>query len=932
MGRETYAHLLARSDARVRRTTPVLRALLASALVVSLASPASGLVDAPVDGDEAIVLRPDYVPEFDVEVGASGEEYVAGEVIVKFKSGILPETSHGVHVLLGTAAVEPLGAVRGLELARLASGKDVAATVRAYEAMPEVEYAQPNYISRVAAVPNDSMFPMQWGLHNTGQTGGTADADIDAPEAWDVTTGSSDVVIAVVDTGIDRYHPELLGNLWVNPNEILNGLDDDANGYVDDINGADPYYSDGDPQDINGHGTHVAGIIGAQGANAKGTAGTEWDVSLMAVNAGGRYGVFMTSIILRAFSYVKSTDARIINCSFSGSVYQPAIYQAIQEMPDRLFVCAAGNSGQDLEVTKSYPAGYDLPNILSVGSSDANDARSTFSNYGATSVDLFAPGDSVVSTWRCALRRIVAPDATVNTIFYDDFTNLDAWSQTGDHPWVVDTSQFASPSSSAGNIEYGDSQTTTLTVTSPIDISTADFPGMRFKVKIDSATGDSFSWGYYHAETGRYYSYGSVSGGNGEFQELAGTLGMFVGHDDIHPWVRFTTDGATNSADGYGGVWVDDMEVFDIDLGPSGWLWDYGAWVGAYAYRNGTSMSAPHATGVAGLLLARNPTLTSLELKQAIMDGVDTPPTLAGLCVTGGRLNAYGAIVAANRPPGVVEDAFTTPEDTSAAFNVLANDADAEGDPMAAEITRGVSVGTLALSPAGDAKYTPPPNWSGATSFAYRAFDGFAYSESVNATITVTPVNDAPVALGDSYGTIAGGRLAVPSNAGVLGNDTDIDSPALSALLVAPPAHGTLSLDADGGFTYVPAPGFSGIDTFSYAAHDGVVASAPVQVTIRVFALRVSASSTGAAEDDASAAQEATSAGLPPAPATGSDEESASPDDVERTTGERDGRGGYADLLPCGVASAVALLFGLGLAFKRRRKRPDASDTRPFVA
>lgn len=920
VNRETDAHLPARSDARVRRVTSAFRALLVGALLVSLASPASGFADTPVEGDEAIVLRPGHLPEFEVEAGSSGEEYVAGEVIVKFKSGTSPLASRHAHGLLGSVPSERFDGVRGLELARVASGRDVLATVRAYEAMPEVEYAQPNYVSRIAATPDDAMFPMQWGLNNTGQTGGTADADIDAPEAWDLTTGRNDVVIAVVDTGIDRYHPELANNLWVNPNEILNGLDDDGNGYVDDINGADPYNRDGDPQDAHGHGTHVAGIIGAQGGNTKGTTGTDWDVSLMAVNAGGPYGIFVTSVVLRALSYVKNTDARIVNCSFAGSTYNTAIYQAIQEMPDRLFVCAAGNNSRDIDVTNSYPAGYDLPNILSVGSSDANDARATSSNYGAAGVDLFAPGDSVVSTWLCPLRRIVAPDATVNTLFYDDFTDLDAWSQVGDHPWVVDSGQFASPPSSAGNIEYGDNQTTTLVTAAPVDISAADYPGMRFRVKVDSAVGDVFAWGFYHA--GTYYRYGSVSGKNGEFQEVAGTLGMFVGHNDVHPWVRFTTDGATNSADGYGGVWVDDMEVFDLDPGLSGRLWDYGAWVGTYAFLSGTSMAAPHATGAAGLLLARNPALTNLELKQAMMNGVDTPAALAGLSITDGRLNAYGALVAADRAPTVVEDAFTTPEDTGAAFNVLANDTDIEGDSITVEITRGVSIGTLTLSAAGDAAYVPPPDWNGTTSFAYRAFDGLAYSGSVNATIGVTPVNDAPVAIGDSYGTIAGGRLTVSPTAGVLGNDTDIDSSALTALLVASPKHGRLTMRADGSFTYIPYSGFSGTETFSYAAHDGIAASAPVTVSIRVAAWSVFAP---ASADAAAVAQETTSAGPPPASATASDEESAVTGNVERPAAEKGEATGGAGILLCGVALVVLLLLALGLwlAFRRRRKRPE---------
>ena len=178
----------------------------------------------------------------------------------------------------------------GLELLRLAPGESVRAAAAEFEADPEVLYAEPNFYYELDAVPNDPRFPELWGLHNTGQlvngVFGTADADIDAPEAWNTTTGSASVAVAVVDSGIAYNHPDLAANIWSNPGEIAgNGIDDDRNGRIDDVRGWDFVDSDNSPRDLTGHGTHVAGTIGARGNNGEGVAGVNWNSSLMPVRA-----------------------------------------------------------------------------------------------------------------------------------------------------------------------------------------------------------------------------------------------------------------------------------------------------------------------------------------------------------------------------------------------------------------------------------------------------------------------------------------------------------------------------------------------------------------------------------------------------------------------------------------------------------------------
>jgi len=304
------------------------------------------------------------------------------------------------HERLGILVVRP----------RMAVGAAVESLLRS----GTVAYAEPDYRLRTSAVPGDPQFGQQWGLHNIGQevpagSGryGTSDADIDGVEAWDVQRVAPGVVVAVVDSGVDYRHPDLALNMWVNPGEVAgNGIDDDGNGWVDDVHGVDACDQDGDPDDDNGHGTHVAGIVGARGDNGVGVTGVAWRTKIMALKFLCADGQGFTSDAAAVIDYalaMKETygyTRMIVNASWQGSEDSSALSWALYraEKAGVLIVAAAGDEGRDTDVMPSYPSGHGYLNILSVGASDLDDAPAAFSNHGCGAVDFYAPGIDILST------------------------------------------------------------------------------------------------------------------------------------------------------------------------------------------------------------------------------------------------------------------------------------------------------------------------------------------------------------------------------------------------------------------------------------------------------------------------------------------------------------------------------------------------------
>ncbi len=607
--------------------TGAFRLVRAGAFVGSKEKPPAGSQAATGVAGKKVTAQRASIPETNtsspdgnpptVKVDSRGRPlYKAGEILVQFTKEATKEQIRSLHARLGSRVLDRIDS-RRLEKIAVAEGMSETEAVTRYLASDIVKSAERHALRYPMAEPNDPLFSQQWGL-----------MQISAPAGWEFTTGDSNLVVAVIDSGVDYTHPDLDDNIWINPGETNNdGKDNDQNGYVDDYYGWDfagaasesiPDDADADPSDsaASGHGTHVAGIIAAAGDNGEGVCGTAWQLSIMPLKVKADDSEFFESFhVIEALDYARQNGARIVNCSFGGEASSPQERNAFSNLVSAgiLAVCAAGNEGVDLDAAGNdlYPAKYDLENILTVAAGTQSDALAYFSNRGLTSVDVLAPGVSIKST---------VPD--------DAFTEASVTS--GGSTFDAIGMQYAGttgPTGVSGTLyDCGKGYEDEM----PVGVS-------GFIALVERGDRDQVPFTFAEKVTN---------------SKNAGAAAVVIYNDKVDDLDQ--NGGTLGSADG----WIPAVSVPQAyGLALKNFLGQTATVINrvpdsAYAYLQGTSMAAPFVSGLAGLLWSKDPTLTVAQVKSAILNTVDKIPALEGKLVSGGRINAQGALCSVDPAAG----------------------------------------------------------------------------------------------------------------------------------------------------------------------------------------------------------------------------------------------------------------------------------------
>ena len=530
--------------------------------------------------------------------------------------------------------------------------------LEAFRDHPDVAVAEPDYIITVDALPDDTAFDQLWALDNTGQTvdeeTGAADADIDAPEAWDRLTGAeSQVIVAVIDTGVDYTHPDIADNMWVNRQESEGaaGVDDDDNGYVDDIYGIDTCNGDGDPYDDHYHGTHVAGTIAAVSDNAEGIAGITWNrAKIMALKFLSASGSGATSDAVECIDYLLAMKQRpennivVMNASWGSTSASQTLKAALETAAEAgiILSAAAGNDTNDCDGDlKHYPSSLDVENVISVAATNPNDRLANFSNYGASEVDLAAPGVNILSTIPGGGYSPIATDPFYDSmeegvIYWDPELTDGDWAISDEIAFDGDMAWSDSP---GGDYAYGELgvELNYSLVSLPIDLSgQVDDNGdpkdlmLGFWLSKDLLP-DATACGKHDT------LYAEVSGDDGATWT---TLAAHTGSDPdwksyayaIPPdlltgafRIRFRMDIWPNGASD--GVYIDEIGIGEANA------------MGAFKFANGTSMAAPHVSGAVALMAALYPDEDMNTRISRLLSGGDRLESLKGALATDARLN-----------------------------------------------------------------------------------------------------------------------------------------------------------------------------------------------------------------------------------------------------------------------------------------------------
>jgi len=505
----------------------------------------------------------------------------------------------------------------------------------------------PNIVKHLEdTLPVDPQFSSQWCHENTDNPY----ADMDSPKAWDITTGSVDVVVALIDSGVDYTHPDLAANIWTNPWEIAdNGIDDDGNGYIDDIHGIDSGDGDSDPLDYDGHGTHVAGIMGAPGDNGIGVAGINWQVGIMVLKGFEEASDGMdTTMEIEAIDYILAMKARgvnvvAVNASYGFTGEEDEVEkEAIEALGEAgiLFMAAAGNDSADNDNSYygHYPSSYDLDNIVSVAAGDADGQLADFSNYGAVGVDLAAPGDTILST---VMSDYVYTPVS-GDLFFDDMEN-GAGNWTAEDTWAITEEQSDSPSHAWSDSPDGRYDTyQDMALTGPVidlsQASTALALGFSIRHELEEAGAS----GYFDSLQVWYLAPPETDDDDPAWEKIGSLAGSsddkWVGYSAVIPkrffWEGFRFRFVLHSD--YS-IQKDGVYIDDVGIGMPETIYPY-------AYYSGTSMASPQVTGAAGLVAAAFPDLGATDIKARLLDGTQPMADLDGDVATGGMLNLAGAL------------------------------------------------------------------------------------------------------------------------------------------------------------------------------------------------------------------------------------------------------------------------------------------------
>ena len=344
---------------------------------------------------------------FSYSAFAGNSEVIPGEYLVKFKHSYIKELANSSVAKKLNIQIIHQTSIPDVFLIKNKNVENQEVTISRLKADVNVQIVEPNYIYKINRTPNDPELGKLWGLINSGQNDskkniGLAGVDIGAEKAWDIQTGNQELIVAVIDTGVDYNHGDLIKNIWNNDLESNGkpGVDDDENGYIDDIHGYDFVNQDGDPMDDHGHGSHCSGTIGAKGDDNSGIVGVAWNVKIMGVKFLSKDGSGSLEAAIEAIKYATKMGAKVMSNSWGGGGYSELLKNAIQEANDKgvVFTAAAGNHSGNNDETPSYPASYNIPNVISVAAVDNRGGLANFSCFGRNTVHVAAPGVNVYSS------------------------------------------------------------------------------------------------------------------------------------------------------------------------------------------------------------------------------------------------------------------------------------------------------------------------------------------------------------------------------------------------------------------------------------------------------------------------------------------------------------------------------------------------------